>query len=70
MDTYGRLAEPDVPTVSADVLVQYELIEECILSGQVSDAKLQDLMRSDPVLGRWLRARTTDRARTRALPAI
>jgi len=70
MDTNGRLAEPDVRTASADMLMQYELIEECILSGQVSDAKLQGMMLSDPVFARWLRARMTDRARSCALPAI
>jgi hypothetical protein len=70
MNTYGHLAERDVRTPSADMLIQYELIEECILSGQVSDAKVQAMVRSDPAFGRWLRARITDRARTSALPAI
>lgn len=67
MDTYGQLAEPDVRTTSADALMKYELLEECILSGQVSDAKVQSMINSDPAFGRWLRARITDRTRTRAV---
>lgn len=62
MDTDRQLAEPDVRTTSADMLMQYELLEECILSGQVSEAKVQSMVRHYPEFGRWLRARVTDRA--------
>jgi hypothetical protein len=63
MSADGQVAELDVRTLSADTLSEYELIEECILSGQVSDAKVQSMVRTDPVFGRWLRARVTDRTR-------
>ena len=40
---------------------QYELVAECILSGQVSDREISDLTDTDPKFGEWFRARTSKR---------
>jgi hypothetical protein len=36
---------------------RFEFLEECILSGQLSDSELGTLLRRDPALARWLSAR-------------
>ena len=40
---------------------QYELVAECILSGQVSDREISDLTDTDPKFGEWFRAQTSKR---------
>ena len=48
------------------VLANYKMLEECILSDQVSDRELHDLTRSDPAFGLWLRQRVTLRRQERS----
>lgn len=69
MGIHGKISDSGEPVLSADMLVHYELLEDCILSGQVPDVELQDLFREDPAFARWLKTRATDRARERELAA-
>jgi len=48
----------------SDLEVGYKLLEECILSGEVSSRELAQMMRSDPKFAEWLRARASARPRT------
>jgi hypothetical protein len=48
----------------SDLEVGYKLLEECILSGQVSSRQLAQMMRGDPKFAEWLRARASVRRRT------
>jgi hypothetical protein len=51
----------------SDLEVEYKLLEECILSGQVSTRQLAQMMRGDPKFAEWLRARASARRRTPTL---
>src|SRR5262245_10749966 len=51
----------------SDLEVGYKLLEECILSGQVSRRQLAQMMRGDPKFAAWLRARASARQRTLTL---
>jgi hypothetical protein len=51
----------------SDFEVQYELLENCILAGQVSDRQLVQMMRADPAFALWLRTRTGARTAPRTL---
>jgi hypothetical protein len=51
----------------SDLEVGYRLLEECILSGQVSSRRLAQMMRGDPKFAEWLRARTAARQRAPTL---
>jgi hypothetical protein len=57
----GRIAEPG-EIVPAELLSLYALLEDCILSGQMSDTELQALLRDDPDFACWLRSRVALRA--------
>jgi len=70
MGIHSRLAEPGEAVLPRDVLAQYELLEDCILSGQVSDSEAQRLLREDPAFASWLKARALQRIAERAVPAI
>ena len=52
-----------------DLEVGYKLLEECILSGQVSSRQVAQMMRGDPKFAEWLRARAAARQRTPTLSA-
>ena len=43
----------------SDIEVEYTLLEECILGGQVSARQLAQMMRGDPKFAEWLRARAS-----------
>ena len=51
----------------SDIEVEYTLLEECILNGQVSARQLAQMMRGDPKFAEWLRARASARRRTPSL---
>lgn len=61
MGIHGRIAEPG-EIVPAEMLSLYALLEDCILSGQVPDTELQELLRDDPGFADWLRSRVAARA--------
>ena len=44
------------------VASEYQLLEECILSGQVPDAEVQSLIAANSGFADWLRARVHSRA--------
>jgi hypothetical protein len=67
MGIHGKISDAGEPVLAADVLVQYELLEDCILSGQVPDMELQGLFRKDPLFARWLKMRVTARIREHEL---
>jgi hypothetical protein len=67
MGIQGKISDTGEQVLSAEVLVQYELLEDCILSGQVPDVELQGLVREDPLFARWLKTRVTARIREREL---
>jgi hypothetical protein len=67
MGIHGKIADSGEQVLSAGVLVKYELLEDCILSGQVPDGELQALIREDPAFARWLKSRVTARIREREL---
>ena len=50
-----------------DLEVGYKLLEECILSGQVSSRQVAQMMRGDPKFAEWLRTRASARQRTPTL---
>ena len=52
----------------SDLEVGYKLLEECIVSGQVSRRQLAQMMRGDPKFAEWLRERASARQRTPTLP--
>jgi hypothetical protein len=62
MGIHGQIAGPGELIVPAELLTHYALLEDCILSGQVSDAELQALLRDDPDFAQWLRSRVSARA--------
>lgn len=39
----------------------FELLEQCYLSGQMSDAQLHELMRDDPAFAEWITKRAQER---------
>src|SRR5262245_42693957 len=51
----------------SDLEVEYTLLEECVLSGQVSDRQLAQMMRGDKKFAEWLRARASAPRRTSSL---
>lgn len=69
MGIHGRIGESVERIPLPDVLIQYELLEECILSGQVPDIEVQRRLRDDPIFARWFETRATSRTFERALPA-
>lgn len=42
---------------------EFELLEECILSGQMAPVQIESLMQQDSVFAEWLRARAAARLR-------
>jgi hypothetical protein len=50
-----------------DLELEYRLLEECILSGQVSERQLAQMMRGDPKFAEWLGARASARQRVPTL---
>jgi hypothetical protein len=70
MGIHSKIAEPGEAVLPRDVLARYELLEDCIVSGQVSDGEAQTLLREDPGFARWLKARALERIARRSVPAI
>jgi hypothetical protein len=62
MGIHGRIAGAGELIVPAELLSLYALLEDCILSGQISDAELQALLRDDPDFAGWMRSRVAARA--------
>ena len=50
-------------SVETNLLSEYELLEECILSGQISAQQVEALMQKDQLFANWLRARAASRLR-------
>jgi hypothetical protein len=63
MGIHSRIGEAVERIPSPELLIQYELLEECVLSGQVSHVEVQGIIRDDPAFGRWLERRATNRTR-------
>jgi hypothetical protein len=55
IDTAGSL--------ETNLLPDYELLEQCILSGQITPAQAEALMLKDQLFANWLRARAASRLR-------
>ena len=62
MGIHGKIAGPGELFVPAELLSLYALLEDCILSGQISDTELQALLRDDPDFAGWMRSRVSARA--------
>jgi len=50
-------------SLETGLLAEYELLEECILSGQITPAQVEALMLKDRLFADWLRARASSRLR-------
>jgi hypothetical protein len=48
-----------------NLLSEYHLLEECILSGQIEPAHVEVLMQKDLLFANWLRARAASRLRSK-----
>lgn len=70
MGIHGKITGTGERVPSAEMLVQYQALEECILSGQVSHAEVHELLREDPEFAHWFRARALNRSRGCVFPAI
>ncbi len=60
---HGKIAGSGDEPFAAALLVQYEMLEECILSGQVPDVEVHGLFRGDPGFAHWFKARMPNRLR-------
>ena len=54
-DTAGAL--------EAKRISEFEVLEECILSGQIAPGNVNSLMQQDSVFAEWLRTRSASRLR-------
>jgi hypothetical protein len=63
MGIHGKLAGTGDRLPTAEALVHYEALEECILSGQVTYAEVQGLLSEEPEFARWFMARVPYRLR-------
>lgn len=70
MSIYDRFARAGERVLPADVLMRYVTLEECILSGQMSDAEVQGLLREDAEFARWFKARVPNRLRGCVSPTL
>ena len=61
MCLYRRIDETGQPLPPPHVLLRFEVLEECILSGQLSDAEIVDLLHEEPGFARWFKTRVPDR---------
>jgi len=51
------VAENNVETLNVKLMHSYELLHQCIKTGQVPEKEIQELMDSDEVFKKWLTAR-------------
>ena len=66
---HGKIAGGEY-LLPADVLLQFEMLEECILSGQVLEVEVHGLFRDDPGFAEWFKARVPNRLRGCVSPAV
>jgi hypothetical protein len=70
MSMHGKIAGTGERLPTPAMLMRFEMLEECILSGQVAYAEVQRLLSEEPGFARWLEARVPGRLRGCVSPAI
>ena len=70
MCIYGQITGSGEPLPPPHMLLHFEALEECILSGQVSFAEVQGVLREEPEFARWLKARMPAGGRGCVCPAM
>jgi hypothetical protein len=61
MGIHSKIAGSDGQLPIVKQLQHFELLEECILSGQMTHVEVQKIVDEDSAFGSWLRMRMRDR---------
>lgn len=70
MGMHSKIAGRGEPMPPAELLVHFEALEDCILSGQVTSAEIQGLLSERPDFAHWFKARIPRRMRGCQPPAL
>ena len=70
MCIFRQITGTGEPLPPPHMLLHFEALEECILSGQVSSAEVQGVLNEEPEFARWFTARVPGRGRGCVSPAM